>query len=122
MTNHELDVLVAEKVMGFGNAVKVLNGRYGATIEGYVDHWSTDSNAAVAVLKQIHSLGLHLQFSDRALFFVGGLHLSRSREAWWRLLNISPRQICEAALECVGVDPETGAVSSHTTSPEAKAK
>lgn len=63
--------------------------------------FSTDRNAASKVLGRINELGLSLDFAERALFAVGALHLSRSREAWWLLLNITAYQICEVALKCL---------------------
>lgn len=116
MNDREIDAAIAEKVMGWNlypqpgimvQGAPSPGGEWGWKNDKDVTIWhrefqpATDRNASALVLERIGELSLREPFSERALFVVGALHLSGSRTAWWRLINITPRQICEAALACV---------------------
>ncbi len=114
MTDRELDAAIAEKVMGFVTAVKILNGRYGSTIDGYIAHFSTDRNAAALVLEEIGKRGLQREFNeqlarqiwpeDRPMCTFGG-----ADQFAFEKQCATPRQLMEAALAAVASSKEPDA-------------
>lgn len=90
MTNRELDVWIAEKVMGF-------------PFPNYniFPHYSTDRNAAALVLEKIGELGLE---RDLIQHLEGICKVIRADDwdiACWIYLNATPRQLMEVVRLCM---------------------
>lgn len=136
MKARELDVLVAEKVMGLcfhSWSKRIIPSciKCGASFMK-IDHaaklglpYSTDRNAAALVMQRLE--GLHLQraferhFNGLIAEYWGSSRGPVSLGLFGKLMA-PPHLICEVALKCVGVDPENNKAKEPQTSRDATGK
>ena len=102
LTNDELDTLVAMKVMRLYITGPRTWRDSNDNDREYLDwHPSTDRNAAALVLERIGELGL----GKRLAHLVGWMNAVNYAESYseigWAFLTYTPRQLCEAAIECM---------------------
>jgi hypothetical protein len=112
LSDRELDALVSDRVFGFGNTVKILAGRYGATIEGRVGHWCTNDNEARLVRDRIAELGLVKQYMvglAHQVWPVGtpAASFKGADDFSFMLHNVTARQQCIAALQALDAQQPT---------------